>query len=82
MNEEEIFEKLKSIISNRLGVEQEMIQMSSRYQEDLGADSLDLMDLVLAIEDAFHLEIPDADIDKIQQVGDTVSYIQEKESQI
>ncbi|WP_234121122.1 acyl carrier protein [Clostridium hydrogenum] len=70
-----IFEKVKSIIAEQLGVEEEEIKMDSSFVDDLGADSLDIVELVMALEEEFDIEIPDEDAEKVSIVGDVVEYI-------
>ncbi|NLI13285.1 acyl carrier protein [Pelotomaculum propionicicum] len=72
-----IIDKVKSIIVEQLGVEEEDIKMESSFVDDLGADSLDIVELVMALEEEFDLEIPDEDAEKIRTVGEAVKYIQE-----
>lgn len=72
-----IIDKVKSIIIEQLGVEDAEIKMESSFVDDLGADSLDIVELVMALEEEFELEIPDEDAEKIRSVGDAVKYIQE-----
>lgn len=72
-----LVEKVKSIIVEQLGVEEEEVTMEASFLEDLGADSLDIVELVMALEEEFDLEIPDEDAEKIKTVGDAVTYIQE-----
>jgi len=71
-----IFEKLKSIVAEQLDVEPEKVTMDSSITEDLGADSLDTVDLVMAIEEVFDIQIPDEAVEKIKTVGDIVNYIE------
>ena len=68
-------EKIKKIIAEQLGVEEEDITPDSSFVEDLGADSLDTVELVMAIEEEFDIEIPDEDAEKITTVGDASQYI-------
>lgn len=75
MNKEEIFEKLKEIIVNQLGVEAEQVKMKSTFVDDLSADSLDIVELVMNIEEEFEMEIPDEAAEKIVTVGDVVDYL-------
>lgn len=75
MNENEILEKVKKVVVEQLGVSDSEIKKESSYVDDLGADSLDTVELVMALEEAFATEIPDEDAEKIKTVGDTVSYI-------
>lgn len=70
------FEKLKDIIADQLSVDEEKITMEANITEDLGADSLDVVDLISVIEDEFDLEIPEEDVDSIKTVGDIVDYIE------
>ena len=71
-------EKVKSIIVDQLGVNEAEVTGSASFVDDLGADSLDTIELVMAFEEAFGIEIPDEDAEKIQTVGQAVSYIDEK----
>ena len=77
MNSEEIFEKVKSIIVKQLGVTDTAVTMEASFIDDLGADSLDIVELVMAIEEEFDIEIPDSDAEKVVTVGDVVDYIKE-----
>ena len=70
--------KVKEIIINELGVEAEKVTMDASFVEDLGADSLDTVELVMAFEEEFGIEIPDEDAEKLQTVGDAVKYLEEK----
>lgn len=72
-----IIDKVKAIIIEQLGVEEAEVKMESSFVDDLGADSLDIVELVMALEEEFDLEIPDEDAEKIRTVGDAVKYIQE-----
>jgi acyl carrier protein len=72
-----IIDKVKSIIVEQLGVEEEEVKMEASFVDDLGADSLDIVELVMALEEEFDLEIPDEDAEKISTVGEAVKYIQE-----
>ena len=78
MSDEEILEKLKGIITEHLGVERDIINKDSTFVDDLSADSLDIVELVMSIEESFDMEIPDDDAAKIVTVGDVVNYIKEK----
>ncbi len=73
-----VFDKLKEIISEQLEVDQSIISETSSVTGDLGADSLDLVDLAMSIEDEFDIELSDEALDKIKTVGDLVAYIEEK----
>ena len=77
MNQEEIFEKVKKIIVEQLGVAETSVTMEASFIDDLGADSLDIVELVMALEEEFDMEIPDADAEKVVTVGDVVDYIKE-----
>jgi len=72
------FDKVKEVIVNNLGVSEDQITEDASFIEDLGADSLDIVELVMAFEDEFGLEIPDEDAEKLKTVGDAVKYIEEK----
>ncbi|WP_032496747.1 acyl carrier protein [Hydrogenivirga sp. 128-5-R1-1] len=71
-------ERIKEIIADQLGVEQEKIVPEAKFVEDLGADSLDVVELIMAFEEEFGIEIPDDDAEKIQTVGDVINYLKEK----
>ena len=71
-----VFEKVREILCQQLDVEEEQVSMESAIIEDLNADSLDLVDLVMSLEDEFDIEIPDEDVEKIKTVGDLVGYIE------
>ncbi len=77
MSTEEVFEKVKAIIVEQLGVADTSVEMDSSFIDDLGADSLDIVELVMALEEEFDLEIPDTDAEKVVTVGDVVDYIKE-----
>ena len=77
MSSEEIFDKVKSIIVEQLGVADTAVTMEASFIDDLGADSLDIVELIMAIEEEFNMEIPDADAEKVVTVGDVVDYIKE-----
>jgi acyl carrier protein len=70
--------KVKEIIINELGVEPEKVTLEASFVEDLGADSLDTVELVMAFEEEFGIEIPDEDAEQLQTVGDAVRYLKEK----
>ncbi len=74
----EVFDKVKELIVDQLGVEPEEVTEQASFVDDLGADSLDIVELVMAFEENFGLEIPDEDAEKIRTVGDAVSYIKSK----
>ena len=77
MSSEEIFDKVKEIIIEQLGVTESSITMEASFIDDLGADSLDIVELIMALEEEFDLEIPDSDAEKVVTVGDVVEYIKE-----
>jgi len=70
-----IFEKVREVIVDQLGVEEDDVTMESSLIDDLGADSLDIVELIMALEEEFDLEIPDSEAEKISTVGDIVEYI-------
>lgn len=72
-----IFEKVKERISDILGVDADEITIESSFIDDLGADSLDIVELIMALEEEFDIEIPDEEAEKIQTVADVVDYIKE-----
>jgi acyl carrier protein len=78
MNEEAILERVKKVVEEKLVVDEDEIDLSSDFIEDLGADSLDIPDLVMAFEEEFDIEIPDETVEKIKTVGDVVKIIKEK----
>lgn len=71
-------EKIKEIISKQLSVDNEKVTPEASFIDDLGADSLDTVELVMAFEEAFNIEIPDEDAEKILKVQDAIKYIQDK----
>ncbi len=71
-------EKVKAIIAEQLGVKPEEVTPQASFIDDLGADSLDTVELVMALEEEFGVEIPDEDAEKMTTVGDALKYIQEK----
>ena len=77
MSSEEVFEKVKNIIVEQLGATESSVTMEASFIDDLGADSLDIVELVMALEEEFDIEIPDADAEKVTTVGDVVDYIKE-----
>lgn len=72
-----VLEKVKAILSEQFDAEEDTITPETNIADDLGADSLDVVDLLMSIEDEFEIEIPDGEIDNIKTVGDLVSYIEE-----
>ncbi len=77
MSSEEVFEKVKAIIVEQLGVSESAVTMEASFIDDLGADSLDIVELVMALEEEFDIEIPDTDAEKVVAVSDVVEYIKE-----
>ena len=71
-----VFEKVKEILCDQLDIDPEEITLDTNIIDDLGADSLDLVDFVMSLEDEFDQEIPDEDIENIRTIGDIVSYIE------
>ncbi len=74
-----IEQRVKEIIADQLGVDVEQIKPESKFVDDLGADSLDVVELIMAFEEEFGIEIPDEDAEKIATVGDVLNYIKEKQ---
>ncbi|MBU0502546.1 MAG: acyl carrier protein [bacterium] len=75
MDEAQVLEKVKKVVVEQLGVSEGEISKEASFVDDLGADSLDTVELVMALEEAFGTEIPDEDAEKIKTIGDTVTYI-------
>lgn len=73
-----VFDKIKDIIVEQLDVEEDAVTMEASITEDFGADSLDVVDLVMSIEESFDVEIPDEEVENIKTVGDIVKYIENK----
>jgi acyl carrier protein len=71
-------ERVKELIVQQLGVSENEVVSEAKFVDDLGADSLDLVELVMALEDEYGIEIPDEDAEKIVTVGDAIKYIQER----
>mgnify|MGYP003450820702 CR=1 FL=1 len=71
-----VLEKVKMILADQLEVEEDTINADTDIQDDLGADSLDVVDLIMSLEDEFEIEVPDEDIEKLRTVGALVSYIE------
>ncbi|WP_277443388.1 acyl carrier protein [Pelotomaculum isophthalicicum] len=74
-----IVDKIKSIIVEQLGVEEDEVIPEASFVDNLGADSLDIVELVMALEEEFDLEIPDEDAEKIRTVGEAIKYIQDRQ---
>ncbi len=72
-----IFEKVRNTIAEQLGIDEEEVSLESSFIDDLGADSLDIVELIMALEEEFEMEIPDEEAEKITTVGDVVEYIKE-----
>ncbi len=81
MTEQEIFEKIKSIVVELLGIDESKVTMDARFREDLEADSLDLVELIMELESAFGAEISDEEAQQISTVGEAVQYILERMQQ-
>ena len=73
-----VFDKIKEIVIEQLGVEESAISSTTHLMKDLEADSLDAVEIIMAIEDEFDIEIPDEDAEKFQIVGDIVKYVEER----
>ncbi|MEB3254914.1 MAG: acyl carrier protein [Synechococcaceae cyanobacterium] len=80
MSQEAIFEKVRSIVAEQLGVDAAEVKPESNFTNDLGADSLDTVELVMALEEAFDIEIPDEAAEGITTVKDAVKYLSEKQA--
>ncbi|MES2708221.1 MAG: acyl carrier protein [Verrucomicrobiota bacterium] len=80
MSEKSVEDKVRDIIVDQLGVNAEQVVTSARFIEDLGADSLDTVELVMAFEEEFSIEVPDEEAEKLQSVGDVVKYVEEHAS--
>ena len=76
MSDNSIDEKVRSIIVDQLGVESDKVTADAKFIEDLGADSLDTVELVMAFEENFDIEVPDEEAEKLQSVADVVAYIE------
>ena len=76
MSDNSIEEKVRSIIVDQLGVESDKVTADAKFIEDLGADSLDTVELVMAFEEKFDIEVPDEEAEKLQSVADVVAYIE------
>ena len=75
MNPDAILEKVKEVIVDQLGLEEEIIKSDTSFIDDLGADSLDIVELIMSLEEEFDIQIPDNEAEKIATVGDVVEYI-------
>lgn len=76
MDHDDIYEKVKGVIVDQLNVEEDDVTEDATFIDDLGADSLDIVELVMALEESFGISIPDEDAENIKTVGDAVSYIE------
>ena len=72
------FDKVRDIVVEQLGVEADEVAIESTFIDDLGADSLDIVELIMAFEEEFNIEIPDEDTQKIATVGDAIAYVEKK----
>jgi acyl carrier protein len=79
MAEKSIEQRVKDIIVEQLGVNADQVTADAKFIEDLGADSLDTVELVMALEEEFGIEVPDEEAEKLQSVGDVIKYIEEKQ---
>jgi acyl carrier protein len=75
MDESKVFDQVKKVVVDQLGVSEDEVKREASFVDDLGADSLDTVELVMALEEAFTMEIPDEEAEKIKTVGDTVNYV-------
>ncbi|AMO84652.1 acyl carrier protein [Solibacillus kalamii] len=73
-----VFERVSKVVVDRLGVDESEVKLEASFREDLGADSLDVVELVMELEDEFDMEISDEDAEKIATVGNAISYIESK----
>jgi acyl carrier protein len=78
MQSEEVLAKLKDLVMDRLNVEEDQIKPEASFVEDLGADSLDIVELIMGIEEEFEVEIPDEDAEKLTNVGEALAYVKTK----
>ena len=78
MTPETIFKTMQDLIAEQFAIDADEVTMDSSFVDDLGADSLDVVDLLMSIEDEFEIEVPDEEIENIKTVGDIVKYIENK----
>ncbi|MCI4444793.1 MAG: acyl carrier protein [Candidatus Aminicenantes bacterium] len=79
MEREELLKKVKSIVADKLNISEDQVTENASFTQDLGADSLDTVELIMALEDEFGLSIPDDEAEKLNTVGKAIDYIQEKQ---
>lgn len=79
MSDKPLDQRVKDIIVEQLGVKPEQVVPAAKFIEDLGADSLDTVELVMALEEEFGIEVPDEQAEKLQSVGDVIKYIEESQ---
>ncbi|MCL0067799.1 acyl carrier protein [Peptococcaceae bacterium] len=75
---DDIFERMQRIIVEQLDIEKDQVTLNSSFVDDLGADSLDIVELVMAMEEEFDMQIPDEEAERIRTVGDVVKFVQQK----
>jgi len=80
MSDNSLADRIGKIIVEQLGVNEDQVKPEAKFIEDLGADSLDTVELVMSFEEAFDLEIPDEDAEKLQSVGDVIKFIEDTQS--
>ena len=80
MSDKSIEDRVKDIIVDQLGVNADQVTPEAKFVEDLGADSLDTVELVMAFEEEFDIEVPDEEAEKLQSVGDVIKYVEEIQS--
>jgi len=78
MLSDDVMKRLKALVAERLGVDESMITREASFVEDLNADSLDLVELIMSLEEEFDIEIPDEAAEKIRMVGDAMDYLEER----
>ncbi|HSQ42024.1 MAG TPA: acyl carrier protein [Fibrobacteraceae bacterium] len=78
MTEQELMEKVTKVVVEKLGVKEDQVKTEASFVDDLGADSLDRVELVMALEDEFDIEIPDEDAEKLVKVSDALTYVKSK----
>ena len=81
MSDNSLADRIGKIIVEQLGVNEDQVKPEAKFIEDLGADSLDTVELVMALEEKFETEIPDEDAEKLQSVGDVIKFIEDTQSQ-